>query len=130
MGLAISFFFAAALGATPPDAGESRELVLRAGRPLRVALDSRVRVKHEGQSVMATLVEPVYVFDRIVVPKGTRVIGHIERLERPKASTRFGPASPKCATAASIKVSLSGRGIRTAGVTSRSIVQNPRVPVM
>ena len=41
-----------------------------------------------------------------------------------------GPARPKCATAASISVSLSARGINTPGATSTSIVQKPREPVM
>ena len=80
------------LGGSPPSIGETRELVVIAGRPLRVALDSRVRVQREGQSVAATLVEPVYAFDRIVVPQGTKVIGLIERLERPTAGARLGRA--------------------------------------
>ena len=92
MSLAISFLFASVLGGSPPGAEETRELVVIAGRPLRVALDSRVRVQREGQSVAATLVEPVYAFDRIVVPQGTKVIGLIERLERPTAGARLGRA--------------------------------------
>lgn len=67
--------------ATPPD--DSIELVVAAGRPLRIALDRRVRVKRVGQPVTATVVEPVYAYDRIVVPAGARVVGTIERLDRP-----------------------------------------------
>ena len=90
------------LGGSPPSIGETRELVVIAGRPLRVALDARVRVQREGQSVAATLVEPVYAFDRVVVPQGTKVMGRIERLERPTGRARlvralqfdFSPARP------------------------------------
>lgn len=72
------------LGASwPATAGPdeaSVELVVKAGRPLRVVLDTQVRVQHVGQRVTATLVEPVYVYDRIVVPAGTRVLGHVAKL--------------------------------------------------
>ena len=69
-------------GARTLDAADDQTiaLVVKAGRPLRVALDSRVKPKQVGQPVNATVVEPVYAYDRIVVPLGTKVIGHIERL--------------------------------------------------
>lgn len=73
--------------AAPPD--DSIELVVAAGRPLRVALDRRVRVKRVGQPVTATLVEPVYAYDRIVIPAGSRVTGTIERLDRPPRRSRL-----------------------------------------
>jgi hypothetical protein len=57
------------------------ELVLRAGRPLQVALDKRVTVRRIGQLITGTLVQPVYVYDRIVLPAGSRFSGHIDRLE-------------------------------------------------
>jgi hypothetical protein len=62
------------------------ELVLQAARPLQVALDERVTAHHVGQRVTGTLVQPVYVYDRIVLPAGSRLSGHIDRLE--PASTR------------------------------------------
>ena len=71
------------------DDAESIDLVVAAGRPLRVALDERVRVKRVGQPVTATVVEPVYAFDRIVVPAGAKVLGRIETLARVSASTRL-----------------------------------------
>jgi hypothetical protein len=57
------------------------ELVLQAGRPLQVALDKRVTVHRVGQPITGTLVQPVYVYDRIVLPVGARLSGHIDRLE-------------------------------------------------
>ena len=44
--------------------GAPVELIVKAGRPLRVALDERVKVKRPGQRVVGTVVEPVYVDDR------------------------------------------------------------------
>src|SRR5262245_55498862 len=67
---------------------ESIDLVVAAGRPLRVALDQRIRVKRVGQPVTATVVEPVYAYDRIVVPAGAQVRGRIEKLHGPSAWAR------------------------------------------
>ena len=78
------------------------DLVVGAGRPLRVALAARVRVKRVGQPITATVVEPVYAYDRIVIPAGAKVVGSIERLDRPSTRARwlgilqldFSPARP------------------------------------
>jgi hypothetical protein len=64
------------------------ELVVESGRPLRVALDLTSTVKRVGQEVAGTLVEPVYAYDRIVLPAGTRVAGHIASLEQAPKMTR------------------------------------------
>jgi hypothetical protein len=74
------------------DDAESIDLVVAAGRPVRVALDERVRVKRVGQAVTATVVEPVYAYDRIVVPAGAKVLGRIEALERVSTGTRLKSA--------------------------------------
>jgi hypothetical protein len=70
---------------TGPAASGSEEqpitLTVKAGRPLRVALDQRVKLGRIGEPVIGTLVEPLYSYDRIVVPAGTKVIGHVEKLE-------------------------------------------------
>jgi hypothetical protein len=69
-------------GAEPSTAqGSSFELVVNAGRTLRLALDRRERVKGVGQQVSATLVDPVYSYDRIVLPVGTKALGHVEKLD-------------------------------------------------
>jgi type IV secretory pathway VirB10-like protein len=70
---------------SPPAAAQSDpssvDLVVNTGRPLRVALDERVQLKHVGQSVTGAVVEPVYAYDRIVIAKGTRVRGHITGID-------------------------------------------------
>jgi hypothetical protein len=64
------------------------ELVLRSGRSMRVALDKRTAVHHVGQPIAGTLVEPVYVYDRIVLPVGCRLTGHIEQIQEPSKKKR------------------------------------------
>jgi hypothetical protein len=64
-------------------------IVVEAGRPLRLALDRRTTIKRVGQAVTATLVDPVYVHDRIVLNAGTRAVGHIETLESPSSTGRL-----------------------------------------
>jgi hypothetical protein len=66
----------------------SIELRVETGTPLRVALIDRVKLKMAGQSVAGRLVEPVYSYDRIVLPVGTCVLGHVERFESVSGGTR------------------------------------------
>jgi hypothetical protein len=56
---------------------------------LRVALDRKVRLRRVGQAVTATLVEDVYARDRVVLPAGTKVAGHLERLDKLPKGTRW-----------------------------------------
>jgi len=47
------------------------------GVPLRVALERRVAIKRIGEPIQGRLVEPIYVYDRLVLPAGSVVEGHI-----------------------------------------------------
>jgi hypothetical protein len=47
------------------------------GAPLQVAVDQEICVKKVGQLIHARIVEPVYAFDRLVVPVGSQVTGRI-----------------------------------------------------
>jgi hypothetical protein len=58
-------------------------LSLPSGTPLQVALDREVRVKREGQPIHGHLMQPVYAFDHLVLPLGTRVEGHVSKIGRP-----------------------------------------------
>jgi hypothetical protein len=69
-------------------AAEPVALVVAAGRPLRVALDKRIAVTRVGQPVAATLIEPIYAYDRLVIPAGVLVLGHIAALEDPSRASR------------------------------------------
>jgi hypothetical protein len=55
----------------------SIDLVVNAGHPLRVALDERIQLKTVGQLVTGTVTAPVNAYDRIVIPLGTGVRGHV-----------------------------------------------------
>jgi hypothetical protein len=69
------------LAATPQTQPTTVPLTVDAGRPIEVVLDERVTIKTVDQPVAGSLVEPLYAFDRIVVPAGTRVLGHVAALE-------------------------------------------------
>jgi type IV secretory pathway VirB10-like protein len=74
-----------AAGAAQPLAAQSEQpsidLVVNAGRPLRVALDERIQLKNVGQPVTGTVTEPVYAYDRIVIVAGTKVRGHVAQID-------------------------------------------------
>ncbi|HEY1964457.1 MAG TPA: hypothetical protein VGG59_05980 [Acidobacteriaceae bacterium] len=58
-------------------------LSLPPGTPLQVALDRELRIKRVGQPIQGHLMQPVYAFDHLVLPLGTRVDGHISQIGRP-----------------------------------------------
>jgi hypothetical protein len=62
---------------TLPELSDSIPLMVPTGTPLKVALDREVRVQKVGQPVHGKVVEPVYSFDKIVVPAGSEVTGKV-----------------------------------------------------
>jgi hypothetical protein len=69
------------IGPTRPAPPQTVVLTVAKGSPLQVALDREVRVRKVGQPVHGRIVEPVYAFDRIVVPVGSEIIGKITKIE-------------------------------------------------
>src|ERR1700704_2614468 len=65
------------------------ELIARAGTPLRVALDQTIALRRVGQVVRGTLVEPLYAYDRVVLPVGAHVVGHVAALEQASKLVRL-----------------------------------------
>jgi type IV secretory pathway VirB10-like protein len=63
-------------------------LTLPKGTSLQVALEKEVRIRHVGQSVRGIVVEPVYAFDRLVVPVGSKVGGEVIKIERTSGGRR------------------------------------------
>ena len=53
---------------------------VRAGVPLRVALERPVRIQRVGDPIQGRLVDPIYSFDRMVLPAGALVEGHIAEI--------------------------------------------------
>jgi len=56
-------------------------LTVAKNTPLQIALDQEVRVKKVGQPIRGRLAQPVYAFDRMVVPAGAEVDGRIAKIE-------------------------------------------------
>jgi hypothetical protein len=73
--------------ASPPDNVpaivplQTIDLVVPRGTPIQVALDDELRVSDPGQKVHARVVEPVYAFDKVVIPVGSEALGRITRIE-------------------------------------------------
>ena len=64
-------------------------LTVPAGTPLKVALDKEVRIKRVGQPIHGKVVDPVYAFDKLVVPAGTDVTGRIVNIEEVSKKMRI-----------------------------------------
>lgn len=64
-----------------PNKSEVIPLTVQAGVPIRVVLLKSVRVKHTGVPIEGRVLEPVYVFDRMVIPAGSLVKGHITKID-------------------------------------------------
>ncbi len=73
----------------PPTPAETISLTVPAGTTLQVALDKEVRVKKVGQPLHGLLVEPLYAFDREVIPVGSKVAGRITEIEGVSGKRRF-----------------------------------------
>ncbi|HEY2497364.1 MAG TPA: hypothetical protein VGK24_09870 [Candidatus Angelobacter sp.] len=67
--------------ATAITAPQTIPLTVSRNTPLQIALDKEVRVRKPGQPIHGRLVQPVYAFDRLVVPAGAEVDGSIVRIE-------------------------------------------------
>src|SRR5713101_1485874 len=82
--LILGFSSLSILSAAPPaaDVNQQQEmpLVVPAGVPLRLYLTKRVP-KRAGAPVEAKVLEPVYAFDRQVIPAGAVVLGSVSRLQ-------------------------------------------------
>jgi hypothetical protein len=59
---------------------ETISLTIPKGTSVQVVLDKEIRVKKAGQPIRGHVVEPVYAFDKLVVPLGTEVTGKIARI--------------------------------------------------
>lgn len=55
---------------------------------LQVALDKEVRVKKVGQNISARVVDPIYAFDKMVVPAGAEIRGQVTKIEPPTGAQR------------------------------------------
>jgi hypothetical protein len=52
-----------------------------AGTPIKVALDAEVRIREVGQAIHGKTSEPVYAFDKLLIPVGTVVNGKVSAID-------------------------------------------------
>jgi len=64
-----------------PAPPETVPLIVPKGMAVQIALDKDVRIRKVGQPISGHVVEPVYAFDKLVVPVGTAVTGQITKIE-------------------------------------------------
>ena len=58
------------------------------GTPLQIVLDKEVRVRKAGERITGRVMQPVYVFDHLVIPVGTVATGHIASIAPVPGRTR------------------------------------------
>src|ERR1700733_824429 len=58
------------------------------GTPLQIALDKEVRVRKVGEPITGRVMQPVYVFDHLVIPVGTVATGRISAIDPVPGRTR------------------------------------------
>ena len=63
-------------------------LLLAAGTPIKVTLDRDIRIRRKGQPIDATIEQPLYSFDKLLVPAGAKVKGKIASIEDVGKTTR------------------------------------------
>lgn len=73
---------------TPTKPAAMISLTVPKGTPVQIALDSEVRVQKVGQEIHGRVMQPVYAFDRLVVPAGAAATGHITKIEPPSGKRR------------------------------------------
>lgn len=62
------------------------------GTAIVVAIDRDVRIAHVGQPVHGRVVEPIYAFDKLVIPVGAQVTGRVTEIDDPSNARRTAAA--------------------------------------
>lgn len=63
-------------------------MTVAAGTPIKVAIDSEVRIRAVGQTIQGKTTEPVYAFDKLLIPVGTVVNGKVSAIDPVPKMTR------------------------------------------
>jgi hypothetical protein len=71
-----------------PPVSETVPLTVPKGTPVQVALDREVRIAKVGQPIHGRVVEPVYAFDKLMIPTGTEATGQITKIGRVSGGKR------------------------------------------
>src|ERR1700751_1510080 len=60
-----------------PSNTASIPLVVPAGTPIKVTIEKDLRLRRAGQPIDGKTIEPIYAFDKLLVPVGSEVKGRI-----------------------------------------------------
>jgi hypothetical protein len=63
-------------------------MTVPSGTPLQIAFDQEVRVRKIGGPITGRVMQPVYVFDHLVIPVGTAATGQISAIDPVLGRTR------------------------------------------
>jgi type IV secretory pathway VirB10-like protein len=99
---------------------EAIDLTVPKGTALQVVLDREIRVQKVGQPIHGHLIEPVYVFDKMVLPDGTEVTGQISQIESVSAGRR---------TLAALDANLTPARKITVEFTELSLADGKHIPI-
>jgi len=96
------------------------DLTVPKGSALLVVLDREIRVQKVGQPIHGHLVEPVYAFDKLVLPVGTEVSGRVSEIASVSASRR---------TLAALDANLTPSRQITVEFTELSLADGKHIPI-
>jgi hypothetical protein len=77
----LSMCVEAGIAQDQPPSWHEIALTVQPGVPIHVALEKSVPIKDAGVPVEGHVVEPVYVFDHLVIPVGSKVLGHVTQVD-------------------------------------------------
>jgi hypothetical protein len=77
-----------AASSQPSSDSHTIALTIPDGTPLQIALDREERVQKVGQPIHGHVMQPVYVFDQLVIPVGTAATGRISAIDPVPGRTR------------------------------------------
>src|SRR5690349_17440777 len=64
-----------------PQSALTVPMTVPSGTPIKVALDSEVRIREVGQAIHGKTTEPIYAFDKVLIPVGTAVNGTVSAID-------------------------------------------------
>lgn len=96
------------------------DLTVPKGSALQVVLDREIRVQKVGQPIHGHLIEPVYTFDKLVLPVGTEVVGQISKIESVSTGWR---------TLAALDVNLTPTRKITVEFNELSLADGKHIPI-
>jgi hypothetical protein len=72
---------------TPPPP-QKIPLTVPKGTPIQVVLNKEIRIRKVGQPIAGRVAQPIYSFDKLVIPANTKVLGKITAIESISAGHR------------------------------------------